>query len=58
MVKKTKLIKKNDKLKVKSKRILKSNQATLTIKEHKPAEYVNRFFKDKEEDAEMQYFFR
>ena len=44
--------------KVQSKRILKKSQATVKIKEHKPAEYVSRFFKDEMEEAGNAMFFK
>lgn len=43
---------------IKAKDILKDNKATVTIKERTPSPYINRFFKDEQEDAEMQYFFK
>ena len=44
--------------KMNPKRILKTGQVTVTIKEHKPAEYVSRFFKDEVEEAKKAMFFK
>lgn len=43
--------------KVISRKILKKNKAVVTIKEHKPAEYVSRFFKDEMGEAKKGLFF-
>ena len=44
--------------KTSSKKVFKDSKTVVRIKEHQPAEYVNRFFKDEKEDAEMALFFK
>jgi len=55
---KTKKLSKKWQGKLKPRSILKDSKATVTIRERQPAEYVNRFFKEEQEDAEMALFFK
>lgn len=54
---KIKISKKKQK-KTKAKRILKKSQSVARIKEHQPAEYVSRFFKDEIEETKNAMFFK
>jgi len=56
-VSKLKISKKRQK-KTKVRGILKKSQTVAEIKEHKPAEYVGRFFKDELEETKNAMFFK
>lgn len=45
------------KKRVKFKKVLKPSKTTFELKEHQPAEYVSRYFKDEMEEAEKSMFF-